>query len=116
MKVASSKCPLTSAPTLMLAEDYSSRLALIIGWGRLSAKGAQPELLQQASVPVLHNDDCRSNFKYHGKEITDNMFCAGYFDGMHDACMVRKECPQNLREHPHYSIFSPVRVIVEVPL
>ena len=52
--------------------------------------GKQPQALQHVDVPVLSNGDCRSDFKYHHREITDNMFCAGYYDGRHDACMVGK--------------------------
>lgn len=60
------------------------------GWGRLKEGGQQPNLLQEAQVPILDNNRCRKDFRYYAREITDNMFCAGYYDGRKDACMVMK--------------------------
>lgn len=50
------------------------------GWG----EGA--EILQEATVPLLSNEECNKEDSYNGK-ITDVMFCAGYPEtGGKDSC------------------------------
>lgn len=46
----------------------------ISGWGTLFSNGHQPDILQEAKVDILHNDDCNAK-NGHGS-ITDNMICA----------------------------------------
>ena len=52
----------------------------ITGWGTTSYGGSQPVYLQEASVPIISNAQCRQ--AYSG--ITDNMMCAG--EAGKDAC------------------------------
>jgi len=47
----------------------------ITGWGTLSSGGATPDILQEASVGILSQEDCR-NSGYPASNITDSMICA----------------------------------------
>ncbi|XP_037548326.1 chymotrypsin A [Nematolebias whitei] len=57
--------------------DYypGGMLCVTSGWGLLKYNHANtPARLQQATLPLLTNDDCR---RYWGSKITDLMICAG---------------------------------------
>lgn len=56
----------------------------ITGWGTLASGGSQPELLQQASVPVVSKAKCVG--AYSSADIGDSMLCAGFDQGMVDTC------------------------------
>lgn len=62
---------------------------VITGWGdkkqRLPKLAKVLKKMRQADVPVVNQTKCKkANKKY---VVTDNMFCAGYFNGTHgDAC------------------------------
>jgi len=47
----------------------------ITGWGTLSSGGKSPDVLQEAQVSVLSNQDCK-NTGYRSSQITDSMLCA----------------------------------------
>jgi len=55
----------------------------ITGWGALQSGGSQPETLQQASVPIVHQDTCKTSYP---NQIDDTMICAGLKQGGIDAC------------------------------
>ncbi|XP_077861475.1 uncharacterized protein LOC100367197 [Saccoglossus kowalevskii] len=56
----------------------------VTGWGTLHQGGFQPNILQEAVVPILPDDICRT---LNGQtSITDNMMCAGYIAGGIDSC------------------------------
>nr|XP_033806183.1 hepatocyte growth factor activator [Geotrypetes seraphini] len=58
----------------------------IAGWGHMHEnKTEYAHHLQEAIVPILPDHVCR-NPEIYGAEITDSMFCAGYFDCRTDAC------------------------------
>lgn len=44
-------------------------------------------MLQEALVPIIPDYKCQHSDAY-GAKISENMFCAGYFDGKTDACQV----------------------------
>ena len=48
--------PLCLAST---SEDYGGQNADILGWGRLSYEGELPVQLQEATVTILTQDQCR---------------------------------------------------------
>ncbi|XP_042610451.1 trypsin-3-like [Cyprinus carpio] len=54
---------------------------LVSGWGRTAAGSAS--VLQCLNLPVLSKETCKS---VYGEIITENMFCAGFFNGGKDAC------------------------------
>ncbi|KAL9985595.1 hypothetical protein ACROYT_G008017 [Oculina patagonica] len=66
--------------SLALAPD---KRCYITGWGTLSSEGSQPDYLQEASVPIVSQEQCRNS--YPGL-IHDSMICAGFDEGGVDAC------------------------------
>lgn len=72
-----------------LSDDtYDGVRAIVTGWGTLKEEGKPSCILQELEVPVMSNDDCKTNTSYSSKVITDNMMCAGYEEGMRDSCQV----------------------------
>ncbi|XP_008947089.1 PREDICTED: hepatocyte growth factor activator [Merops nubicus] len=58
----------------------------ISGWGhRHENVSGYSSVLQETLVPIIPEEKCRSP-EIYGKEMTENMFCAGYFDSKSDAC------------------------------
>ncbi|XP_076667519.1 serine proteinase stubble isoform X2 [Andrena cerasifolii] len=57
---------------------YAGKIATVIGWGSLRESGPQPAILQEVSVPVWSNNECK--VKYGGAApggIVDSFLCAG---------------------------------------
>ncbi|XP_068961435.1 transmembrane protease serine 11A isoform X2 [Petaurus breviceps papuanus] len=69
------------------ASDYfpPTSTVYITGFGALSYGGASQNELRQAAVEIISNEICRQPHVY-GKEITYGMFCAGFLEGIYDAC------------------------------
>lgn len=61
----------------------SNSKCYITGWGTLSSGGSQPNVLMQASVPLVSKQRCLIG--YPGR-IDDSMLCAGLDKGGVDAC------------------------------
>ena len=51
--------------------------------------GIHPDILQEAEVPLISTEECRSPNYFYGSQITDNMLCAGFAGGGADTCPVR---------------------------
>ncbi|XP_058840091.1 proclotting enzyme-like [Topomyia yanbarensis] len=66
------------------SSSYQGEKATIIGWGR-TANGSLSDTLQQLTVPVLSNQECKRT-GYFRFQITNRMMCAGYLDGGRDSC------------------------------
>ncbi|XP_067933137.1 atrial natriuretic peptide-converting enzyme-like [Watersipora subatra] len=56
----------------------------VTGWGDTRGTG-YGTVLKQAAVPIVNKNTCNSQ-QWLAGEVTDNMFCAGYPDGVHDGC------------------------------
>ena len=56
----------------------------ITGWGTLASGGSQPLYLQEASVPIVSQEQCK--LSYGSAKIHDSMICAGFDEGGIDAC------------------------------
>ncbi|XP_013176913.1 PREDICTED: proclotting enzyme-like isoform X2 [Papilio xuthus] len=57
---------------------YAGQVATVIGWGSLRESGPQPSVLQEVSIPIWQNGECR--LKYGSAApggIVDHMICAG---------------------------------------
>lgn len=64
--------------------------AIASGWGTLEEDGKPACILQEVTLPVMSNEDCKKT-NYSSKMISDNMLCAGYLEGKKDSCQVRKQ-------------------------
>ncbi|XP_014253934.1 serine proteinase stubble [Cimex lectularius] len=62
--------------------------ATVTGWGRLSDGGTLPSVLQQATVPIISNEQCKNLFLRAGRHefFPDIFMCAGFERGGKDAC------------------------------
>ncbi|XP_078035087.1 proclotting enzyme [Augochlora pura] len=57
---------------------YSGKTATVIGWGSLRESGPQPAVLQEVSIPIWSNGECK--LKYGAAApggIVDSFLCAG---------------------------------------
>ncbi|CAO2639534.1 Transmembrane protease serine 11A [Lemmus lemmus] len=57
----------------------------ITGFGALYYTGESQNELREARVQIISNDVCKQQQVY-GNEIKRGMFCAGYLEGIYDAC------------------------------
>ncbi|MEQ2166029.1 hypothetical protein GOODEAATRI_023335 [Goodea atripinnis] len=70
-------------------------LGLVAGWGISNASSTPSpspltsDLLQYVKLPVVPLDECRASYTLRSVSynITDNMFCAGFFQGGRDTCL-----------------------------
>ncbi|XP_076637197.1 uncharacterized protein LOC143349673 [Colletes latitarsis] len=57
---------------------YSGKTATVIGWGSLRESGPQPAILQEVSVPVWTNNECKVKYGAAAPGgIVDSFLCAG---------------------------------------
>lgn len=70
-----------------VGKSYSGVDGIVTGWGATKEGGSISVLLQEVTVPIISNIDCRKT-GYSEKRITDNMLCAGYKEGAKDSCQV----------------------------
>uniref|UniRef100_A0A182QJ87 Peptidase S1 domain-containing protein n=1 Tax=Anopheles farauti TaxID=69004 RepID=A0A182QJ87_9DIPT len=64
--------------------NIDGREAIVTGWGTTES-GELSEQLQQLTVPILTNQQCRKS-GYFRFQITAKMLCAGYLEGGRDSC------------------------------
>ena len=63
---------------------------MVSGWGKVSENGQQSDELRKVVVPIISRELCIENYRvvgYNGP-ISDKMICAGYSQGVKDACQV----------------------------
>lgn len=59
-------------------------MAVVSGWGVKHEKSSSPTIiLNSVNLPMKSWNECRNHF---GNSITRNMICAGFPEGMKDAC------------------------------
>ncbi|XP_061538249.1 mannan-binding lectin serine protease 1-like [Phycodurus eques] len=75
--------PQSDAPT---PQPHS--LGVVAGWG-VSHPDVTSNLLQFVRLPVVPQDECRASYaaRAGGYNISDNMFCAGFYEGGRDTCL-----------------------------
>ncbi|XP_011686690.1 PREDICTED: proclotting enzyme [Wasmannia auropunctata] len=57
---------------------YSGKTATVIGWGSLRESGPQPAILQEVSIPVWSNSECKLKYGTAAPGgIVDSFLCAG---------------------------------------
>ncbi|KAL6262142.1 hypothetical protein P5V15_007239 [Pogonomyrmex californicus] len=67
--------------------DYTGALATVIGWGRTGETKPVSDELRKVNLPILSKEEC-DQAGYAKNRISENMFCAGYIEGIggQDAC------------------------------
>ncbi|XP_012272269.1 proclotting enzyme [Orussus abietinus] len=57
---------------------YQGKTATVIGWGSLRESGPQPAILQEVSIPVWSNNECKAKYGAAAPGgIVDSFLCAG---------------------------------------
>ncbi|XP_078138537.1 mannan-binding lectin serine protease 1 [Centroberyx gerrardi] len=68
-------------------------LGVVAGWGisnpNVSSSSLTSDLLQYVKLPVVAQDECQASYASRSLNynITDNMFCAGFYEGGRDTCL-----------------------------
>nr|XP_015204206.1 PREDICTED: coagulation factor XI-like [Lepisosteus oculatus] len=70
-------------PNKAKEKEFWGQKCWISGWGKL-ASGKSPSFLQQAELPLITTEACRSF--YSNSSIADTMLCAGLEEGGVDTC------------------------------
>ncbi|XP_072902168.1 coagulation factor VII-like isoform X1 [Hemitrygon akajei] len=70
-------------PDFAMRELTQIHFSTVSGWGRQFEGGLIANTLQILQVPVVWTSKCQQTTDY---TITDNMFCAGYFEASKDTC------------------------------
>ncbi|XP_070773322.1 enteropeptidase [Enoplosus armatus] len=66
-------------------QDFTAgRRCFIAGWGRDAEQGSLPNVLQEAEVPLVVQEQCQLQLPEY--TITSSMLCAGYPEGGVDSC------------------------------
>lgn len=63
-----------------LGNDFNGEKATVTGWGRISSGGADSQVLQKATVPVMDQKVCAKRYNPSGSgsvQVLDDMLCAG---------------------------------------
>uniref|UniRef100_A0A3B5LGX2 Peptidase S1 domain-containing protein n=1 Tax=Xiphophorus couchianus TaxID=32473 RepID=A0A3B5LGX2_9TELE len=66
------------------SDIHDGKKAWVTGFG-VTATGSSSNKLKEVDVPIIGRKRCRCYYK-QSASITDNMICAGYFDGRKDSC------------------------------
>ncbi|EFX75604.1 hypothetical protein DAPPUDRAFT_323225 [Daphnia pulex] len=65
-------------PTTSFYTSYAGKEAVVVGWGSLKEGGIQPNVLQQVTVRVKTNAECKKNYGIDAPGgIANHMLCAG---------------------------------------
>uniref|UniRef100_A0A1A9WE67 Peptidase S1 domain-containing protein n=1 Tax=Glossina brevipalpis TaxID=37001 RepID=A0A1A9WE67_9MUSC len=67
-----------------LDQNFDFRQGIVAGWGLNSEDGLPSDYLQEVTVPIITNTQCRSTT--YKEMIVETMLCAGYPKGGKDAC------------------------------
>ncbi|XP_008472755.1 venom protease-like [Diaphorina citri] len=65
--------------------NYTGKIGIVAGWGRLDERKPTANSLRKVEVPILSEEECKSA-GYSASRITNNMLCAGYAEGKRDSC------------------------------
>ena len=90
------------------------------GWGRTRVGGLNSPSLREVAIPMVPNDDCRTNY-HKDKEFINHIFdntvmCAGTKQGGRDSCQVSNEINKRFSCHDLLttSIFHEIRATLGV--
>ncbi|XP_076766701.1 trypsin-1 [Xylocopa sonorina] len=89
------------------AKTFAGVDGIVTGWGAIKESGPISQTLQEVTVPILTNAECRAT-KYPARRITDNMLCAGYQEGGKDSCQGDSGGPLHVVRDNTYDIVGVV--------
>ncbi|XP_033201531.1 trypsin-1-like [Bombus vosnesenskii] len=89
------------------AKTFAGLNGTVTGWGALEEAGSISQTLQEVTVPILTNAECRAT-KYPARKITDNMLCAGYQEGSKDSCQGDSGGPLHVFNDNSYQVVGVV--------
>lgn len=67
--------------------DHAGSLGIVAGWGNIEEKLPASETLRSVAVPIWSHQECL-DAGYGSHKISENMMCAGFYEGKKDACQV----------------------------
>lgn len=94
-------------PVCLAAEAQSfpaGRKCFIAGWGREAEGGSSPDILQEAEVPLVAQDQCQRQLPEY--TITSSMLCAGYPEGGVDSCQGDSGGPLACLDDGHWTLIG----------
>ncbi|XP_060690651.1 mannan-binding lectin serine protease 1-like [Hemiscyllium ocellatum] len=60
-------------------------MVIVSGWGKQFLHSI-PETLMEIEIPIVDHDKCKHVYSQLGRQVTDDMICAGLKQGGSDAC------------------------------
>uniref|UniRef100_A0A087YLI9 Transmembrane serine protease 15 n=1 Tax=Poecilia formosa TaxID=48698 RepID=A0A087YLI9_POEFO len=91
-------------PVCLAAEGQNfaaGRRCFIAGWGREAEAGSLPDVLQEATLPLLEQAECQLLLPEY--TITSSILCAGYPEGGVDSCQGDSGGPLMCEEDGHWT-------------
>ncbi|XP_044078451.1 enteropeptidase [Siniperca chuatsi] len=86
-------------------QDFTAgRRCFIAGWGRDAEQGSLPDVLQEAKVPLVVQDQCQLQLPEY--TITSSMLCAGYSEGGVDSCQGDSGGPLMCLDDGHWALIG----------
>ncbi|XP_078028879.1 enteropeptidase isoform X33 [Epinephelus lanceolatus] len=77
---------------------------LIAGWGRVAEQGSLPDVLQEAKVPLVLQEQCGLQLPEY--TITSSMLCAGHAEGGVDSCQGDSGGPLVCLDDGHWTLIG----------
>ncbi|KAJ9597897.1 hypothetical protein L9F63_011263 [Diploptera punctata] len=71
---------------LATEEPVTGDLATVSGWGNTGPNETASRRLQVVDLPIVDHDKCEENYAKF-LQLTENMICAGYENGLNDTCL-----------------------------
>ncbi|XP_051250739.1 enteropeptidase isoform X2 [Dicentrarchus labrax] len=94
-------------PVCLPAEGQNfaaGRKCFIAGWGRDAEQGFLPDVLQEAQVPLVDQDQCQLQLPEY--TITSSMLCAGFPEGGVDTCQGDSGGPLMCLQDGHWTVIG----------
>uniref|UniRef100_A0A3Q2EAE8 Transmembrane serine protease 15 n=1 Tax=Cyprinodon variegatus TaxID=28743 RepID=A0A3Q2EAE8_CYPVA len=94
-------------PVCLPAEGQSftaGKKCFIAGWGRDAEGGSPADVLQEAQLPLINQDQCQEFLPEYN--ITSSMLCAGYPEGGVDSCQGDSGGPLMCVEDGHWTVIG----------
>ncbi len=85
--------------------DSENEQTIAMGWGHTQEGGGISVMLQKATVPIIDREKCREMSGYF---LDETMICAGYPEGITDACNGDSGGPLVIQRDGHFELVGVV--------